>query len=733
MRQLEPHRHSRRQHTHRLHLFARASVTLTACSILLASLCLFGSAVPVRAASWSFWNHTGDASHAGFGAVHADVAAPETPLRRFLKAVKAYPSSRTPTAAGVCSSVRAPRLPAGLPRMTSSWYLTRFLTGQQIQLKASTWGTWVVAPRLGRPGMTLALQAFQPTGANHFKVVVAGTNQIRLATLSGAYLSATRSSLTTTANRQLPSTLFTVSRSGAHWFLYSPAVKAYVSTTKAGRLGAFGSAANAYERFRVVEAKEIAAIRGVNLGSWLVYEHWMDPNAFPAVTGLMDGMRVAFQNRITRNYVTFVGTTLLCTAPMAGETESMVVQTVQPGGLTYMFLSPLKLYVNLAPGSSQVTAQKTTGSAQTKWVVMFNPSDANQVVIRAPNGKYLEASSSGMLTATGNPSLVNLGDPATFSSTMAFNVEILKTLRYDWQLAYNWQSQRVAKINQIRRSFITEADWRYMAKEKINAVRIPVPYYLAQGNRPDYPFVPGVLTHLDWAFRMAAKYGVRIFFSMHMVAGSQSGTFGSRLGFTDFGLPGNARKTLMAVQMLAQRYGRSPWWLGMGLMNEPGKGVGIELLKKYYELAYVVIRRSSPCAFLAMEGFSSPWDIMDTVNEPNTMVEAHFYDVFNGMGFDSAQEEVFYIKANRARDIKSYQKFHRPLLIGEFSNAMAFRGPAPSQQQEFSLAQMQVYGQAKAGWFFWSLKLNKPGDVHWNWRLSSARGWLPKRPNGNWY
>eukprot|EP00475_Leptophrys_vorax_P006217 TRINITY_DN13820_c0_g1_i4.p1 TRINITY_DN13820_c0_g1~~TRINITY_DN13820_c0_g1_i4.p1 ORF type:complete len:169 (+),score=12.01 TRINITY_DN13820_c0_g1_i4:2-508(+) len=168
-------------------------------------------------------------------------------------------------------------------------------------------------------------------------------------------------------------------------------------------------------------------------------------------------------------------------------------------------------------------------------------------------------------------------------------------------------------------------------------------------------------------------------------------------------------------------------------MNEPSKAVGIDLLKTYYTQAYSLVRKASPCAIISIEGIYGPWDVMDTINEPNVIVESHFYDVFNGADFKSAQEEIYYIRSSRVSDIKSYQKAGRNLLIGEFSNAMGYGSPSPSEQKEFSLAQMQVFAGAKAGWFFWSLKINKPGTPHWDLRLSIANGWMPKKPNGQWY
>ncbi|GJP70349.1 hypothetical protein CLOP_g1293 [Closterium sp. NIES-67] len=388
--------------------------------------------------------------------------------------------------------------------------------------------------------------------------------------------------------------------------------------------------------------------------------------------------------------------------------------------------------MNLGAGFTTPTAESLKMTAGTMWTILVNPSDSNQIVIRAPNGYYLEGNSDGSLTATGSPDLVNLGDSATFGTNLAFNIKIIKTIKYDWQLAYQLQGAKTRRIENIRATFVTEADWQYMRSQGINTVRVPVPYYVYQP-RPDFPFVAGMGKHLDWAMRMGSKYGIRVFLSMHMVAGTQSGTFGSRLGYADFAKPGNKAKTLQAVQWIAKRYGSNPAWMGMGLMNEPSLDVPLPMLKTYYTQAFNIIRRYSPCAYVSIEGQYSPFDVMSTINEPNTFVESHFYNVFQSTEFASASEEIAWTQSKWGGDITNYQKFGRPLLIGEFSNAMKYGSPTAAEQQQFSLTQMQTFGKAGAGWFFWSLKIKKSNTYHWDFKASTQRGWLPKRPSGQWY
>ena len=55
------------------------------------------------------------------------------------------------------------------------------------------------------------------------------------------------------------------------------------------------------------------------------------------------------------------------------------------------------------------------------------------------------------------------------------------------------------KIDDHRKSFITEDDFKWLKRNGVNAVRIPIGYWIFDG---DDPYVPAI-EHLDWAIAMA--------------------------------------------------------------------------------------------------------------------------------------------------------------------------------------------------------------------------------------
>ena len=76
-----------------------------------------------------------------------------------------------------------------------------------------------------------------------------------------------------------------------------------------------------------------------------------------------------------------------------------------------------------------------------------------------------------------------------------------------------------ALIKKHRDTYVTEEDFKFIAENGLNAVRLPVPYFTF-GDRP--PFVECV-TWIDRAFDWAEKYGLKILLDLHTVPYSQNG------------------------------------------------------------------------------------------------------------------------------------------------------------------------------------------------------------------
>ena len=163
---------------------------------------------------------------------------------------------------------------------------------------------------------------------------------------------------------------------------------------------------------------------------------------------------------------------------------------------------------------------------------------------------------------------VNLGNwlvlekwmsPALFAGTTAEDEYYLPT-----QLSPEVYEARI-KIH--RSEYITERDFAAIRRIGLNAVRIPVPYFIF-GDRP--PFI-GCIEELDKAFSWAEKYGLGVLIDLHTVPMSQNGfDNGGLSGVCRWSqLPEEVEFVLNVLEKLARRYGHRKGLLGITPVNEP--------------------------------------------------------------------------------------------------------------------------------------------------------------------
>ena len=107
------------------------------------------------------------------------------------------------------------------------------------------------------------------------------------------------------------------------------------------------------------------------------------------------------------------------------------------------------------------------------------------------------------------------------------------------------------KIERHRQTFIQEADFKWLAANGIEAVRIPIGYWIFDGDEPSRVGI----SHLDWAVRMATKYKLKVLLDLHGAKGSQNGKDHSgRMGRAEwFRRPEYRRQTIDTLIRIAER------------------------------------------------------------------------------------------------------------------------------------------------------------------------------------
>ena len=343
-----------------------------------------------------------------------------------------------------------------------------------------------------------------------------------------------------------------------------------------------------------------------------------------------------------------------------------------------------------------------------------------------------------------------------------------------------------ARIKIHRSEYITERDFVTIKSMGMEAVRIPVPYFIF-GDRE--PFI-GCIEELDKAFNWAEAYGLKVLIDLNTAPLSQN-------GFDNGGISGvckwaqnpeEVEFVLTVLERLAKRYGTRKSLWGIEIINEPvtenmwkimnvperypavdpelaeGSGpVTLDFLKKFYKEAYDRIR-----AYMLEEkyvvihdGFElKAWkDYMQEEKYKNVVLDTHQYlMVAESNGCEQTVEGyTTYIKEHFKKDIEEMENYF-PVICGEWClfNSLACGWDTKGGQsvlngldgevesavtaeekkkiyQAVAEAQLAAWN-AGSGYFYWSYKLltdtiNTKGWTGWDsWDLGRCVdfGWFPR-------
>lgn len=318
------------------------------------------------------------------------------------------------------------------------------------------------------------------------------------------------------------------------------------------------------------------------------------------------------------------------------------------------------------------------------------------------------------------------------------------------------QLDEVAKRERFkvhRDSYVTERDFAYLASRGIDAVRIPVPFFIFG----DYPPYVGCLEYLDQAFDWAQKFGLQVLVELHTVPDSQN-------GFDNGGLCGVCRWhknpsyvecALEVLEKLTVRYrDHSALW-GIGVLNEPispelwtqldipnrypaldpeaaadSEPVPTEFLKEFYRRAYRRIRaQSDDVRIVFHDGFRiKEWvGYFDSPEFERIVIDTHQYLMVHTWtaGETDLDGYLAYIRDELAALVTEMSP-HFPIIIGEWclsSMSPAVAALPEAERRDFyravAAAQLEAWARAE-GWFFWNYKLLVAGSDLDGWDLGKS-------------
>ncbi|HSH56048.1 MAG TPA: glycoside hydrolase family 5 protein [Candidatus Limnocylindrales bacterium] len=330
---------------------------------------------------------------------------------------------------------------------------------------------------------------------------------------------------------------------------------------------------------------------------------------------------------------------------------------------------------------------------------------------------------------------VNLGGWLVLEKWMTPSVFSDSTAEDEYTLCSLPWADLAKRLKQHRDTFITKEDFIWLRDHGIEAVRLPVGYWVF-GDEPPYL---GTLKYVDKAFTWAEETGLKVLLDLHAAPGSQNGwDHSGRAGSCDWHKnEQNIIRTLSVLTELSKRYGKQPSLLGIELLNEPKWTIPRRKLLKYYESAYRMVRAEcGPDVWVVFHDSFRPRRWKRKLRAPqyaHTYIDTHQYQTFNKK--DKKLDVFGHMKKTLKKlpkQLRSMAKRH-PVIVGEWSlaldplslNGLDERG-VDAAVRAYAAAQLIAY-QDTAAWFFWSYKTESSGM--WSYRNAIELGWLPENKN----
>jgi glucan 1,3-beta-glucosidase len=285
------------------------------------------------------------------------------------------------------------------------------------------------------------------------------------------------------------------------------------------------------------------------------------------------------------------------------------------------------------------------------------------------------------------------------------------------------------RLRKHYREFITEADFAWLSEQGVEAVRLPVGYWLFGDVAPFQATFPYVDKTLQWA----EKYGLKVLIDLHGAPGSQNGEMHSgQQGNTLWAETANIEHTLHVLARIGSQYGQHPALLGIEYLNEPSPSIKRRVLEQFYKDAHDLLRPlCGDDAWLVFGDAFRPrrwYRRLKTVDYPQQLVDYHHYQLFSRLDkYLPVSVQLWRAKHSLKRKVGRMAK-HHPLIVGEWSNALRSekikKYDASNRlltTRRYCHAQLQMFEPA-AAWFYWTYKTESPNA--WNFRHCVEQGIL---------
>ena len=275
-------------------------------------------------------------------------------------------------------------------------------------------------------------------------------------------------------------------------------------------------------------------------------------------------------------------------------------------------------------------------------------------------------------------------------------------------------------VEEHRQTFVTEDDFKLIARRGFNAIRLPVPWYVFGKDGPEPGPYLGCVKELDNAFVWAEKHGIAVLLALGVSPGAPEEEV------ILFGQAHNYREEILAVlTTLARRYAGSKALFGIEVAYEPvaqrrkgfmgiTEGVSLHVLRTYYREAYEAIRIGGgerPCVVLPDAGVPTAWrSFMAGRRYRNVWLDCHLYHYADQVDATGPAGAAALVERSR-KTIAKAQKSGLPVMVGAWSAALPFADSLMTPEGRIALERVYCAEQIAAfeerpAWFFQTWKTN---------------------------
>jgi glucan 1,3-beta-glucosidase len=277
------------------------------------------------------------------------------------------------------------------------------------------------------------------------------------------------------------------------------------------------------------------------------------------------------------------------------------------------------------------------------------------------------------------------------------------------------------RLTAHRDTFITEKDFRWLAEQKYDFVRLPIGFWLFEHTDD---FIDGE-RYIKETFRWATQHGLKVVLDFHGLQGSQNGQDHSgQVGRVELYRPTNRSASLRTLEYIAKIYGQEPALLGIELINEP-KVRCIWRLLRYYDEAYRITERFvAPGVKIIVSDAFKPLRMARALSKrgygARLVLDIHLYQVFSRTDKKQSVEEHIDKVQNEWKDLLSKTSQYVPIYVGEWSAALpgeAFKKDRLNESRktkDYFDAQQTCFEMNAWAHSYWSYKA--PGNGAWSLR-----------------